>query len=285
MGEIGRRCFRHSQVLLAGSFGALPDAAQRRPYRPCARIALPRIVSAGNVAGEGAKIAALSLRERAEAQSILREVGVRRAVGPRGLQRPCSSTSWRPRDDRALPARRAAVRLRRARLRHARHRPAPRLDIESCRCPALLHNRPSGSRSRRPRSWGPDGSRSRTATAAVTAQSTRGRAGRPPGELLRHVRARGGPRGASSRSRERTSSPTSWRGRSCTPWCASSGSTAGPSCATPISADYRRVVWLAQRPPPPPVRGGRAARGRSAAGGDPRRHRRPGARLQARPAT
>jgi uncharacterized 2Fe-2S/4Fe-4S cluster protein (DUF4445 family) len=31
-------------------------------------------VSAGNVAGEGAKIAALSLRERAEAQSILSEV-------------------------------------------------------------------------------------------------------------------------------------------------------------------------------------------------------------------
>jgi uncharacterized 2Fe-2S/4Fe-4S cluster protein (DUF4445 family) len=39
-----------------------------------AALALPRIVSAGNVAGEGAKIAALSLRERAEAASILREV-------------------------------------------------------------------------------------------------------------------------------------------------------------------------------------------------------------------
>jgi len=38
------------------------------------RLALPRIVAAGNDAGEGAKIAALSLRERAEAQSILREV-------------------------------------------------------------------------------------------------------------------------------------------------------------------------------------------------------------------
>ena len=38
------------------------------------RIALTRIVSAGNVAGEGAKIAALSLRERAEARSILNEV-------------------------------------------------------------------------------------------------------------------------------------------------------------------------------------------------------------------
>jgi uncharacterized 2Fe-2S/4Fe-4S cluster protein (DUF4445 family) len=35
---------------------------------------LPRIVSAGNVAGEGAKIAALSLRERAEARAIVQEV-------------------------------------------------------------------------------------------------------------------------------------------------------------------------------------------------------------------
>jgi uncharacterized 2Fe-2S/4Fe-4S cluster protein (DUF4445 family) len=63
-----------SQVLLAGSFGAYltPLSAVRIGLVP--RIALPRIVSAGNVAGEGAKIAALSVRERAEAHSILREV-------------------------------------------------------------------------------------------------------------------------------------------------------------------------------------------------------------------
>jgi uncharacterized 2Fe-2S/4Fe-4S cluster protein (DUF4445 family) len=62
------------QVLLAGSFGAYlsPLSAIRIGLVP--RMALPRIVSAGNVAGEGAKIAALSLRERAEAESILREV-------------------------------------------------------------------------------------------------------------------------------------------------------------------------------------------------------------------
>jgi uncharacterized 2Fe-2S/4Fe-4S cluster protein (DUF4445 family) len=62
------------QVLLAGSFGAYltPLSAVRIGLVP--RLALPRIVSAGNVAGEGAKIAALSLRERAEAHSILREV-------------------------------------------------------------------------------------------------------------------------------------------------------------------------------------------------------------------
>jgi uncharacterized 2Fe-2S/4Fe-4S cluster protein (DUF4445 family) len=63
-----------AQVLLAGSFGSYltPLSAVRIGLVP--KLALPRIVSAGNVAGEGAKIAALSLRERAEAYSILREV-------------------------------------------------------------------------------------------------------------------------------------------------------------------------------------------------------------------
>jgi uncharacterized 2Fe-2S/4Fe-4S cluster protein (DUF4445 family) len=63
-----------AQALLGGSFGAYltPLSAIRIGLVP--RMALPRIVSAGNVAGEGAKIAALSLRERAEARSILREV-------------------------------------------------------------------------------------------------------------------------------------------------------------------------------------------------------------------
>jgi uncharacterized 2Fe-2S/4Fe-4S cluster protein (DUF4445 family) len=63
-----------TQVLLAGSFGAYltPLSAVRIGLVP--DLALPRIISAGNVAGEGAKIAALSLRERAEAHSILKEV-------------------------------------------------------------------------------------------------------------------------------------------------------------------------------------------------------------------
>ncbi len=62
-----------SQVLLAGSFGAYltPLSAVRIGLVP--KLALPRIVSAGNVAGEGAKIAALSLRERADAYSIVGE--------------------------------------------------------------------------------------------------------------------------------------------------------------------------------------------------------------------
>jgi uncharacterized 2Fe-2S/4Fe-4S cluster protein (DUF4445 family) len=72
--EMGIEVSDISQVLLAGSFGAYltPLSAVRIGLVP--RLALPRIVSAGNVAGEGAKIAALSLRERAEADSILREV-------------------------------------------------------------------------------------------------------------------------------------------------------------------------------------------------------------------
>jgi uncharacterized 2Fe-2S/4Fe-4S cluster protein (DUF4445 family) len=72
--ELGVGVDEITQVLLAGSFGAYltPLSAVRIGLVP--RIALPRIVSAGNVAGEGAKIAALSVRERAEAHSILREV-------------------------------------------------------------------------------------------------------------------------------------------------------------------------------------------------------------------
>ncbi len=72
--DLGVEASDITQVLLAGSFGAFltPISAVRIGLVP--KLALPRIVSAGNVAGEGAKIAALSLRERAEAASILREV-------------------------------------------------------------------------------------------------------------------------------------------------------------------------------------------------------------------
>ena len=74
LGELDVKPEDVSQVLLAGSFGAYlsPSSAIRIGLVP--RMALPRIVSAGNVAGEGAKIAALSHRERAEARAIVREV-------------------------------------------------------------------------------------------------------------------------------------------------------------------------------------------------------------------
>jgi uncharacterized 2Fe-2S/4Fe-4S cluster protein (DUF4445 family) len=63
-----------SQVLLAGSFGTYlsPKAAIRIGLVP--KLPLMRIVSAGNLAGEGAKIAALSLSERAAARAVLDEV-------------------------------------------------------------------------------------------------------------------------------------------------------------------------------------------------------------------
>jgi uncharacterized 2Fe-2S/4Fe-4S cluster protein (DUF4445 family) len=74
LNELGLEPSDITQVLLAGSFGAYlsPASAVRIGLVP--RLALPRIVSAGNVAGEGSKMAALSLRERAEATSILGEV-------------------------------------------------------------------------------------------------------------------------------------------------------------------------------------------------------------------
>ena len=54
-------------MLLAGSFGSYlsPASAVRIGLVP--KLPLTRIVSAGNVAGEGSKMAALSLRERAAA--------------------------------------------------------------------------------------------------------------------------------------------------------------------------------------------------------------------------
>jgi uncharacterized 2Fe-2S/4Fe-4S cluster protein (DUF4445 family) len=72
--ELGVDASEIAQVLLAGSFGAYlsPSSAVRIGLVP--KLALPRIVSAGNVASEGAKMAALSHRERAEASSIVHEV-------------------------------------------------------------------------------------------------------------------------------------------------------------------------------------------------------------------
>jgi uncharacterized 2Fe-2S/4Fe-4S cluster protein (DUF4445 family) len=62
------------QVLLAGSFGSYlsPASAVRLGLVP--NLPILRIVSAGNVAGEGAKMALLSLRERSGAMALLEEV-------------------------------------------------------------------------------------------------------------------------------------------------------------------------------------------------------------------
>ena len=63
-----------SQVLLGGSFGSYLSAASAVKIGLVPKLPLVRIISAGNVAGEGAKIAALSVTERAAANAILEEV-------------------------------------------------------------------------------------------------------------------------------------------------------------------------------------------------------------------
>jgi uncharacterized 2Fe-2S/4Fe-4S cluster protein (DUF4445 family) len=62
------------QVLLAGSFGSYlsPASAVRIGLVP--KLPVLRIVSAGNVAGEGAKMSLLSVQERAGAAALLEEV-------------------------------------------------------------------------------------------------------------------------------------------------------------------------------------------------------------------
>jgi uncharacterized 2Fe-2S/4Fe-4S cluster protein (DUF4445 family) len=72
--ELGVEPDEISQVLLGGSFGSYLTAASAVRIGLVPRLPLPRIVAAGNVAGEGAKIAALSVTERAAADAVLDEV-------------------------------------------------------------------------------------------------------------------------------------------------------------------------------------------------------------------
>ena len=62
------------QVLLAGSFGSYLSPASAIRIGLVPKLALSRIVSAGNVAGEGAKMALLSIQERHAAAALLDEV-------------------------------------------------------------------------------------------------------------------------------------------------------------------------------------------------------------------
>lgn len=62
------------QVLLAGSFGSYLSPASAVKIGLVPKISVLRIVSAGNVAGEGAKMALLSTQERHGAQTLLDEI-------------------------------------------------------------------------------------------------------------------------------------------------------------------------------------------------------------------
>ena len=72
--EAGLTAADVQQVLLAGSFGSYlsPSSAIQLGLVP--KLGVLRVVSAGNVAGEGAKMALLSVRERAAALALLEEV-------------------------------------------------------------------------------------------------------------------------------------------------------------------------------------------------------------------
>ena len=72
--ELGIDPTEISQVLLGGSFGSYLTAASAVKIGLVPKLPLARIVAAGNVAGEGAKIAALSVTERAAANAVLDEV-------------------------------------------------------------------------------------------------------------------------------------------------------------------------------------------------------------------
>jgi uncharacterized 2Fe-2S/4Fe-4S cluster protein (DUF4445 family) len=72
--EAGLAAHDIQQVLLAGSFGSYLSPASAIALGLVPRLPVLRVVSAGNVAGEGAKMSLLSVRERAAALALLAEV-------------------------------------------------------------------------------------------------------------------------------------------------------------------------------------------------------------------
>jgi uncharacterized 2Fe-2S/4Fe-4S cluster protein (DUF4445 family) len=72
--ELGIDLSEVQQVLLAGSFGSYLSPASAIRIGLVPKVPVLRVVSAGNVAGEGAKMALLSMRERAGAATLLEEV-------------------------------------------------------------------------------------------------------------------------------------------------------------------------------------------------------------------
>jgi uncharacterized 2Fe-2S/4Fe-4S cluster protein (DUF4445 family) len=74
LAEAGLSAGDVQQVLLAGSFGSYLSPSSAIALGLVPRLPVLRIVSAGNVAGEGAKMALMSVRERAGALALLEEV-------------------------------------------------------------------------------------------------------------------------------------------------------------------------------------------------------------------
>ncbi len=246
-----------AQVLLAGSFGSYlsPASAVRIGLVP--DVALLRIVSAGNVAGEGAKMALLSLRERAAAQALLEEVHyvelsdradfndrfVDRLAFPLSLRRasPSSPAGRSPGTSPTSPPAAAGpstcTRCRRC-CTTGRSGSPPRSSSACVTC------------ARGTRGW-----RSPTPTAGPTARSTRCAPGsRCPGcPAPTATRCSPAPRGCARCSRPSpapTCSPTTSRRRSTARSSSSSASTGTRSCATTTSATTAASSgWPSTRPP------------------------------------
>ena len=255
--ELGVEPADIQQVLLAGSFGAYlsPASAVRIGLVP--RLALPRIVSAGNVAGEGAKIVALS-HSRARRGALDRARGrVRRAVRPRRLQRPVHRRAGVP----GMSAPRSSPAAR-SRSTCARSRAAAAGTSTSCPCPRCCTTAPSRS----------------PGAVAELADELRERYDRVVLRLrrLRHLR-RARRASASSACAASTATTSSRARRSPRRWPPSPGTyfltdflartfehtvvrelglDRHPELRDDYFGAYRRVVWLAQRP----HAGGRARR-------------------------
>jgi len=72
--ELGIEVGDIQQVLLAGSFGSYLSAASAIRIGLVPKLPIPRIISAGNVAGEGAKMAILSIQERHAGMALINEI-------------------------------------------------------------------------------------------------------------------------------------------------------------------------------------------------------------------
>ena len=249
--ELGIEPEEIAQVLLAGSFGSYLSAASAVRIGLVPKLPLVRIVSAGNVAGEGAKIAALSVQERAAARRSWTRSSTSSSPGA-PISTTCSSTSWRSRRER-----RSSSRAGRWRCTCARSPPGAAGTSRCARCRRSSTTGPSGSRPRSRNTGSSDD--------VVLAYADCGTAGALDG-YRRLARAR--PATTSSRTSEvpallaeqpgtyfltdylvRTFDRSIWR---------SLGLDRYPELRDDYFRNYTRVVWLAQRPTPAAARAGRA---------------------------
>ena len=228
----------------------------------CPTLPVLRIVSAGNVAGEGAKMALLSMREREGAADPAEGGALRRALRPARLQRPLHRPARLPRLTRHQPAfdprRRSGTERRSPAAVAVVACGAIARDVSEIApgaagrwtcipLPPLLHNRPeriAGAVGRRLRRAAPGGTRDVAVAyadcgtyGALDAVCERlGCRAWPARTATTCSPGRTGCGRCSRRSRARTCSPTSWPGRSPALSWPSSASTATPSCARTTSA-------------------------------------------------